>query len=124
MNTCSPGTVECCSLAQDTMDRRSGTAEDTFVESDLDELEKMVSLAPGPDTTAVTDKPHDPQQKRIADAAGLYVRQAGKVKQAGAHTTGACGYNRPCAHQYVCKYQSCMVQNGRSIPHASYYDRQ
>ena len=23
--------------------------------------------------------------------------------------TGACGYNRPCAHQYVCKYQSCML---------------
>ena len=23
--------------------------------------------------------------------------------------TGACGYNRPCAHQYVGKYQSCMV---------------
>ena len=22
---------------------------------------------------------------------------------------GACGYNRPCAHQYVGKYQSCMV---------------
>ena len=35
-------------------------------------------------------------------------------------TTGACGYNRPCAHQYVCKYQSCMVLNGRLIPHASY----
>ena len=23
--------------------------------------------------------------------------------------TGACGYTRPCAHQYVGKYQSCMV---------------
>ena len=23
--------------------------------------------------------------------------------------TGACGYNRPCAHQYVGKYQSCML---------------
>ena len=23
--------------------------------------------------------------------------------------TGACGYNRPCAHQYVCKSHSCMV---------------
>ena len=34
--------------------------------------------------------------------------------------TGACGYNRPCAHQYVGKSQSCMVQNGRLIPHASY----
>ena len=22
---------------------------------------------------------------------------------------GACGYNRPCAHQYVGKSQSCMV---------------
>ena len=22
------------------------------------------------------------------------------------------GYNRPCAHQYVGKYQSCMVENG------------
>ena len=32
----------------------------------------------------------------------------------------ACGYNRPCAHQYVCKSQSCMVQNGRLYPHASY----
>ena len=34
--------------------------------------------------------------------------------------TGACGYNRPCAHQYVCKSQSCMVSNGRFIPRASY----
>ena len=34
--------------------------------------------------------------------------------------TGACGYNRPCAHQYVGKSQSCMVENGRLIPHASY----
>jgi len=34
-------------------------------------------------------------------------------------STGACGYNRPCAHKYVGKYQSCMVQNGRLIPHAS-----
>ena len=24
-------------------------------------------------------------------------------------STGACGYNRPCAHQYVGKSQSCMV---------------
>ena len=23
--------------------------------------------------------------------------------------TGACGYNRSCAHKYVGKYQSCMV---------------
>ena len=23
--------------------------------------------------------------------------------------TGACQYNRPCAHQYVGKYQACMV---------------
>ena len=37
--------------------------------------------------------------------------------------TGACGYNRPCAHQYVGKSQSCMVQNGRLIPHASYRRR-
>ena len=36
-------------------------------------------------------------------------------------TTGACGYNRPCAHQYVGKSQSCMVQNGRLIPHVSYH---
>ena len=35
-------------------------------------------------------------------------------------TTGACGYNRPCAHQYVGKSQSCMVENDRLIPHASY----
>ena len=34
--------------------------------------------------------------------------------------TGAGGYNRPCAHQYVGKYQSCMVENDRLIPHASY----
>ena len=26
-----------------------------------------------------------------------------------AHLTGACGYNRPCAHQYVGKSQSCML---------------
>ena len=29
--------------------------------------------------------------------------------------TGVCGYNRPCAHQHVGKYQSCMVENGRFI---------
>ena len=34
--------------------------------------------------------------------------------------TGACGYNRPCAHPILCKYQSCMVYNGRIIQHASY----
>ena len=27
----------------------------------------------------------------------------------GCELTGACGYNRPCAHQYVGKYQSCMI---------------
>ena len=32
---------------------------------------------------------------------------------------GACGYDRPCAHQYVGKSQSCMLENGRLIPHAS-----
>ena len=32
----------------------------------------------------------------------------------------SCGYNRPCAHQYVAKYQSCMVETGRFISHASY----
>ena len=39
-------------------------------------------------------------------------------------STGACGYNRPCAHQYVGKYQSCMVENGLLIPHASYISRE
>ena len=34
--------------------------------------------------------------------------------------TGACGHNRPCAQQYVGKSQSCMISNGRLIPHASY----
>eukprot|EP01048_Picozoa_sp_COSAG05_P014606 COSAG05_NODE_1672_length_4303_cov_1.823026_3_plen_457_part_00 len=34
-------------------------------------------------------------------------------------STGACVYNLSCAHQYVGKYQSCMVFNGRLIPHAS-----
>ena len=34
-------------------------------------------------------------------------------------STGACGYNRPCAHQYVGKSQSVMLRNGRLIPHAS-----
>ena len=33
-------------------------------------------------------------------------------------SAGACGYNRPCAHQYVGKSQSCMVQNDRLILHA------
>ena len=37
--------------------------------------------------------------------------------------TGACGYNRPCAHQYVGKSQSCMVDNGRLIPHAPVWRR-
>ena len=32
--------------------------------------------------------------------------------------TGACGYNRPCAQKYVCKYQSCMVISERLYPHA------
>ena len=27
----------------------------------------------------------------------------------GFELTGECGYNRSCAHQYVGKYQSCMV---------------
>ena len=35
--------------------------------------------------------------------------------------TGACGYNQPCAHQYLGKYQSCMVENGRLYPHAPVY---
>eukprot|EP01048_Picozoa_sp_COSAG05_P008413 COSAG05_NODE_639_length_8156_cov_122.162840_9_plen_162_part_00 len=34
--------------------------------------------------------------------------------------TGACPYNRPCAHQYVGEYQSCMVETGRFIPRASH----
>ena len=34
--------------------------------------------------------------------------------------TGAWQYNRPCAQQYVGKSQSCMVQDGQLIPHASY----
>eukprot|EP01048_Picozoa_sp_COSAG05_P002474 COSAG05_NODE_102_length_19076_cov_21.766612_6_plen_86_part_00 len=33
----------------------------------------------------------------------------------GSCGTGACGYNRPCAHQYVGKSQSCMVQSRRSV---------
>ena len=33
-------------------------------------------------------------------------------------TTGACTINRPCAQQYVGKYQSCMVISGRLIVHA------
>ena len=32
--------------------------------------------------------------------------------------TGAWPYNRPCAQQYVGKYQSCMVLSGRLIVHA------
>ena len=32
--------------------------------------------------------------------------------------TGAWPYNRPCAQQYVGKYQSCMVISGRLIVHA------
>ena len=31
---------------------------------------------------------------------------------------GACTINRPCAQQYVGKYQSCMVASGRLIRHA------
>ena len=31
---------------------------------------------------------------------------------------GACAINRPCAQQYVGKYQSCMVISGRLIAHA------
>ena len=32
--------------------------------------------------------------------------------------TGAWPYNRPCAQQYVGKYQSCMVTSGRLFRHA------
>ena len=32
--------------------------------------------------------------------------------------TGAWPYNRPCAQQFVGKYQSCMVIIGRLIGHA------
>ena len=32
---------------------------------------------------------------------------------------GACTINRPCAQQYVGKYQSCMVISGRFIVHAA-----
>ena len=39
--------------------------------------------------------------------------------QLQSRSTGACGYNRPCAHQYIGKSQSCMVENGRLILHAS-----
>ena len=38
--------------------------------------------------------------------------------QAQARDTGACTINRPCAQQYVGKYQSCMVISGRLIVHA------
>ena len=43
----------------------------------------------------------------------IKVRDVWNKKDLPADTTGAWLYNRPCAHQYVCKYQSCMVQNGR-----------
>ena len=34
---------------------------------------------------------------------------------------GACTINRPCAQQYVGKYQSCMVISGRLIVHADFF---
>ena len=41
-----------------------------------------------------------------------------------AAATYACAHDlqchRPCAHQCVGKYQSCMVHNGRLLPRASY----
>ena len=54
---------------------------------------------------------------RSLTAAGIVSQRA---LEAADNATGACGYNRPCAHQYVCKSQSCMVQNDRLITHASY----
>ena len=36
----------------------------------------------------------------------------------GVGGTGACPYNRPCAHQYAGQSQSCMVISGRLIVHA------
>ena len=36
----------------------------------------------------------------------------------GETDTGACPYNRPCAQQYIGKYQSCMVISGRLIVRA------
>ena len=44
--------------------------------------------------------------------------EAAQVVELVRWTTGACPYNRPCAHQYVGKSQSCMVIKGRLIVHA------
>ena len=37
------------------------------------------------------------------------------VSLLGSPSTGACTINRPCAQQYVGKYQSCMIISGRLI---------
>ena len=88
-----------------------------------------LTMATGPDTPdtpiAVTivdktelvwtmDWSHKEVEKKIEGANGLRSALSNSIK-----VHGACGYNRPCAQQYVGTYQSCMVENGRLIPHAS-----
>ena len=48
-------------------------------------------------------------------------RAGGKASKRPEHADellGAWPYNRPCAQQYVGKYQSCMVTSGQLIVHA------
>ena len=49
----------------------------------------------------------------LQPAQGTGLIHCGRYLARYMYSTGACGYNRPYAHQYVGKYQSCMVQNGR-----------
>ena len=50
----------------------------------------------------------DGSRVRAGDSAGPCQQQRHPFSSV-TRVTGACGYNRPCAHQYVGKSQSCMV---------------
>ena len=73
---------------------------------------------------ACTAHTHDGTQPYISSHPAVTARGKTGMQLGGSagarwrYRTGACGYNRPCAHQYVGKSQSCMVENGRLIPHA------
>ena len=60
------------------------------------------------------------QDMKMAELGQLHADVQSEFDTLARESTGACGYNRPCAHQYIGKSQSCMVDNGRLIPHAPY----
>ena len=65
-----------------------------------------------------------PEERRVCladtcfafDETRVFLEDCDGMRRAG--EPGACTINRPCAQQYVGKYQSCMVISGRLIVHA------